>query len=177
MCSFCMISVSSVVQAPSFSWPLEIQVHFLSNMRCLISAAMVCIALSLTLVFSLSTCGGVSDDAFAVCADTKVAYAAFVILHSLGAIGILVICWCTMILCRKYNDTWHTNFSCETLLSICMLMRSGLMSGRKRLQRCPLLPQQIFFLLFTLVYTVFAVWLQSTYTAPSLHNSSVDSGF
>ena len=153
------------------------EIHFWDNMRCLIDAAMVCIALSLTVVSSLSTCGGVSDDAFAVCADTKVAYAAFVILHSLGAIGILVIWWCTMMLCRKYNDKWHTNFSCETLLSICMLMRSGLMSGRRRLPRCPLLPQQIFFLLFTLVYTVFAVWLQSTYTVPSLHNSSVDSGF
>ena len=40
---------------------------------------------------SLSTCGGMKDDGFALCADTTVAYAAFVILHSLGAIGILVI--------------------------------------------------------------------------------------
>ena len=40
---------------------------------------------------SLSTFCGMKDDEFALCADTKVAYAAFVIFHSLGAIGILVI--------------------------------------------------------------------------------------
>ena len=40
---------------------------------------------------SLSTFCGMKDDEFALCADTKVAYAAFVIFHSLGVIGILVI--------------------------------------------------------------------------------------
>ena len=112
------------------------------------------IALSFTLVSSLSTCGGMKDDGFALCADTTVAYVAFVILNSLGAFGILVICRCIKILWWKYNDKWHTNFSCETLLSICMLMRSGLMSGRRRLQRCLLLQQQILFLLFIFVCIV-----------------------
>ena len=63
-----------------------------------------------------------------------------------------------------------SSFQCQTF---CGAVRTFL---KKKLMRSCFLPQQIFFLMFTIVYTLMAIWLNASDTACELHGGSTDSG-
>ena len=63
-----------------------------------------------------------------------------------------------------------SNFQCQN--------RRGAvrMCLKKKLMRSCFLPQQIFFLVFTIVYTLMAIWLNASDTACELHGGATGSG-
>ena len=63
-----------------------------------------------------------------------------------------------------------SSFQCQTF---CGAVRTFL---KKKLMRSCFLPQQIFFLVFTSVYTLMGIWLHASDTACELHGGSTGSG-
>ena len=71
------------------------------------------------------------------------------------------------------RDVWMhvlSSFQCQNLRGA---VRTCL---KKKLMRICFLPQQIFFLVFTSVYTLMGIWLNASDTACELHGGSTDSG-
>ena len=63
-----------------------------------------------------------------------------------------------------------SSFQCQNRRGV---VRTSL---KKKLMRSGFLPQQTFFLVFTSVYTLMAVWLKASDTARELHGGATGSG-
>ena len=153
----------------------------------------LCIAVSLCVVVVLAKCVHMTEVGIVQCADVRVVNVALVALYGLSIIGVAALFWCIILLCRNYSCTLYVNLISKMVPSTCTRMRGVLMyvlasfqcpnchravrtSLQKKLMRSRLLPQQTFFLMFTSVYTLMAVWLKANDTARGLHGGTTSSG-
>ena len=166
---------------------------FWKHAGCLFGGVTLCIVASLCVVSGLSKCVHTTEVGIAQCADARVVNVALVALYGLSTIGVAALFWCTILLCRNYSCTLYVNLISKMVPSTCTRMRGVWMyvlgsfqcpirrravrtSLQKKLMRRSLLPQQTFFLMFTSVYTLMAVWLQANDTARGLHGGTTSSG-